>query len=107
LELRPQSKGIAGTNRRGHGAHPEGVDGAAALRLAGPSFPVPHRLHLAAPVAAAASTHVRARNEPRGVRVRRPSPPGLRRLLRAVRGHGPRHALLPGAVLALRMEPDT
>ena len=63
-DLRPQPAGGARADRRGHGADPQGVDGAAAVRLAGPPLPVPDRLDLAAPAAAAPSADVRARDEP-------------------------------------------
>ena len=89
-DLRPQPAGGARAHRRGHGADPQGVDGAAAVRLAGPPLPVPHGLHLAAPAAAAAPADLRAGHEPRVVRVRRAPSPRLRRVLRAVRGHGAR-----------------
>ena len=56
--------GGARAHRRGHGADPQGVDGAAAVRLAGAPLPVPHRLDLAAPAAAAPSADVRAGDEP-------------------------------------------
>ena len=102
-DLRPQPAGGARAHRRGHGADPQGVDGAAAVRLAGPPLPVPHGLDLAAPAAAAASADLRARDEPRVVRVRRAPPPRLRRVLRPVRGDGQGHALLPRAVRAPRL----
>ena len=88
----------------GHGADPQGVDGAAAVRLAGPPLPVPDDLHLAAPAAAAASADVLARHQPRVLRVRRAPPPRLRRVLRPVRGHGEVDALLPRAVRAPRLD---
>ena len=50
-------------DRRGHGADPQGVDRAAAVRLAGPLFPVPHRVGMAAPAAAAAPADLRARHQ--------------------------------------------
>ena len=81
----------------------QGVDGAAALRLAGPPLPVPDHLDLAASAAAAPSADLRAGHEPGVVRVRRATPTGLRRVLRAVRGHGEGHALLPRAVCAPRL----
>ena len=74
-DLRPQPAGGARAHRRGHGADPQGVDGAAAVRLAGPPLPVPDRLDLAAPAAAAPSADLRAGDEPRVVRVRRAPPP--------------------------------
>ena len=74
-----------------------------AVRLAGPPLPVPHGLHLAAPAAAAASADLRARHQPRVVRVRRAPPPRLRRVLRPLRGDGQGHALLPRAVRAPRL----
>ena len=82
-DLRPQPGGGARADRRGDGADPARVDGAAALRLAGPPLPVPDRLHLAAPAAAAASADLRAGHEPRVLRVRRAPPSGVRRVLRA------------------------
>ena len=91
-DLRPQPAGGARAHRRGHGADPQGVDGAAAVRLAGPPLPVPHGLDLAAPAAAAPSADLRARDQPRVLRVRRAPPPRLRRVLRLVRDHGQGHA---------------
>ena len=46
-DLNPQE--VAGAHRRGDGADPQGVDRAATVRLAGPAFPVPHSVGLAAP----------------------------------------------------------
>src|SRR5262249_1608831 len=106
-ELRPESGGVAGADRRGYGADLEGVGGTATVWLAGPPLPVSDRVHLAAPPATAPSSDVCARNEPRGLRVRPAPPAGLWRLVRAVRRHGSRDTVLPRAVRASWMEPDT
>ena len=50
-ELRPQPEGSARAHRRGDGTDPQGVDRAAAVRLAGAAFPVPHGVDLAAAAA--------------------------------------------------------
>ncbi len=84
FDLRSQPAGGAGAHRRGHGADPQGLDRAAALRLAGPALPVPHRLGLAAPVAATLSADLCARHQPRILRVRRASSYRPRRFLRAL-----------------------
>ena len=81
-QLRPQPARSARTHRRGDGADPQGVDRAAAVRLAGPAFPVPHGVDLAAPAAAAAPDDLRARHQRRGRRLRRAPPDRPRRLLR-------------------------
>ena len=52
-QLRSEPEGGARAHRRGDGADPEGVERAAAVRLAGALFPVPHRVDLAAPADAA------------------------------------------------------
>src|SRR6516162_5448303 len=54
-DLRPQSRGIAGAHRRGHGADPACLEGAGTLWLAGQAFPLPHRVGVAKAVAAAAA----------------------------------------------------
>ena len=82
-DLRPESGRGARAHRRGDGADPARVDRAAAVRLAGPALPVPDRLDLAAPAAAAPSADLRAGHEPRVVRVRRAASAGMRRVLRA------------------------
>ena len=63
----------ARAHRRRHGADPEGLDRAAAVRLAGAVFPVSHRIAVAAPAATAGADlcagHQRAKPErsPRGI----------------------------------------
>ena len=64
-ELRPQPAGVARAHRRGDGADPEGVDRAAAVRLAGPLFPVPHRVDLAAPASSRIRRPTRSAPAPR------------------------------------------
>ena len=76
----------------------QGVDRAAAVRLAGPPFPVPHGVDLAAPAAAAASADLRARHQRRERRVRGAPPARARRLLRHVRADGEVDRLLPRAM---------
>ena len=89
-QLRPEPEGGARAHRRGDGADPQGVDRAAAVRLAGTALPVPHGVDLAAPAASAASADLRARHQRRGRRVRRAPPYRPRRFLRHVRGDGAR-----------------
>ena len=86
-QLRPEPEGGARAHRRGDGADPQGVDRAAAVRLAGAAFPVSHRLDLAAP-AAAASADLCAGHQRRGRRVRRAPPHRPRRVVRHVRDDG-------------------
>ena len=63
----------ARAHRRGHGADPQGLDRAAAVRLAGPLFPVPHRVDLAAPAATLRRRPTRSAPAPR----RASSPRGI------------------------------
>ena len=100
-DLNPQE--IPGTDRRGHGADPEGVDRTAALRLAGPPLPLSHGLGVAASAAAAAPANLRARHQPGGGRVRGPQPDRAWRLLRTVRGHGQGDRPLPRPMCAPRL----
>src|SRR5208282_3598477 len=91
---------------RGHGAVPQGVDGAATLRLAGPSLPIPHGVGLAAAATTAAAADLFTRHQPRVLRTRRAPSHRARRLLRAVPGRREVDAVLPRRVPALRLGAD-
>src|SRR5271165_4621255 len=99
-DLRPQPGRGARAYYRGHGADPQSMDRAAAFRLAGPPFPFPHGIGLAAPVAAAPAADLFARHEPRILRVRGTPSYRSRRLLRAVRGRRQIDAVLPRGMRA-------
>src|SRR5438034_1110492 len=96
----------AGAHHRGHGADPQGVDRAAALRLAGPSLPISHCVGLAAAVAAALAADLFARHQPRIVRIRGAPPSRPRGLLCTLRGRRQVDAVLSRGVLALRLGAD-
>ena len=102
-QLRPEPEGGARAHRRGDGADPEGVDRAAAVRLAGAAFPVPHGVDLAAPAASAASADLRARHQRRSRRIRRAQSARPRRVLRHVRTDGEGDAPLSRAMRPLRL----
>ena len=81
----------------------QGVDRAAALRLAGPLFPVPHGIDLAAPARPAAPADLCARGQRRGRRFRRAPPARSRRFVRQCRADGEVDRLLPPALHRVRL----
>src|SRR5271170_2656731 len=82
------------------------MDRAAAVRLARPPLSVPQRFGVAAPLATAIPADLRARHQPRGLRVRRTPPCRPRRLVRTVRGDAQINSVLSRAVYALRLAAD-
>ena len=96
-QLRSEPEGGARAHRRGDGADPQGVERAAAVRLAGALFQVPHRLDLAAAADPALSDHLRARGQRRGGRFRGPAPHRARRLLRHGRADGAGRPAITGS----------
>src|SRR5580700_6466836 len=86
-QLRPQPRRGARAHDRGDGADPQGLDRAAAVRLAGKIFPVSRRRRVAASGHRPASADLCARHQPGILRVRGAPPAWPWALLCIVSGH--------------------